>query len=590
MTVERVSTDWKVVPLEPTYKHGDLLLRTNYRPIGYASNLYKLYERVLDMRIRMRINLSCVQAGFRRGFGSITSLIRTKIIIDHCLSRGIDLYVVYIDFKQAFERVWREGLLHRLWEMGVTGKLWRVIRDLLTNTWAFVRTNYGDGDRFPVGMGIIQGSVLAAILFNIFITHISPELAHCAPTINNLRIPPLLFADDGNLFQVGVGPCKRIIAECLAWAAKWKMVVGQDKSKVMSIQRSQPLPLYADPKMFEICAHVVSLGVGIDLNGVYSQTYRKKILGRYVTKMHSIMKVGVRLGSLRPDMGLLLFVTLAQSLLKYALPLTTPNSSAIQALQEEQERFALNFLSLTNKVPPHAALAELGILDLELQARQDMLLTYHRIVNNKADKLTNRLMQWTIDTSNNTTTQMCTQELISLLPQYTWPEFCRVPYALAKLAIKQATLKQQEHRWAICEANLGHLTSDARLSKPQWGMEPSLIHLPPLDVMVYLSVRNGDSLRPQHTAAGLCAHCKRQPQSVLHLLQACPTLETLRNKFYHDARQSSPQAVYQLQLLPPKDAYHFIMGAGRNKSPAQEWDGFQKAAVQYVCSAMALPG
>lgn len=590
MMVERISTEWKCVPLEPMYKRGDLLLRANYRPIGYASNLYKLYERVLDVRIRMRIHLSCVQAGFRPIFGSITSLVRTKIIIDYCISKGVDLYVVYIDFKQAFERVWREGLLHRLWEMGVTGKLWRIVRDLLTNTSAFVRTNYGDGDAFPVDMGIIQGSVLAAILFNIFITHISPDLAHCAPIINNMRIPPLLFADDGNLFQIGEDKCKLIIEACLAWAAKWKMVVCQDKSKVMSIKNKTPPPLFADPKMFQICAHVVSLGVGIDNKGVYSQSYRKKILSRYVTKLQSIMRVGVRLGALRPDMGLYLFVSLAQSLLKYALPLTAPRSAAIQELQHEQERFAIDFLSLSDRVPPHAALAELGVLDLELQARKDMLLTYHRITNNNADTLTTKLMLWPLGPDQKTTIQQCEEELHYLLPLQTWVDFCRVPYALAKITIKQATLRQQEQRWAEMEANLGHLTSDARLSKPQWGLEPSLLRLPPMDVMTYISVRNGDALRPQHSAKnGLCAHCSTETQSTLHLLLGCPMLEALRHNFHKDMVTKAPQAASQYMKLPPKDSYHYLMGAGCKTTAPHQWETFQAAAVQYVCAAMALP-
>jgi hypothetical protein len=344
--------------------------------------------------------------------------------------------------------------------------------------------------------------------------------------------------------------------------------------------------------MFEICAHVVSLGVGIDNKGVYSQEYRRKILSRYVTKMHSIMRVGVRLGALRPDMGLYLFTTLAQSLLKYSLPLTAPDSKAIQALQEEQERFARSFLDFSINVPPHAALAELGILDLELQARQDMLLTYHRIANNKQDPLTNRLMLWHIGAGihSQTTLQKCEEELHHLLPLRTWPDFCRVPYALAKTAIKQATLQHQARRWSEAEANLGHLTADAKISKPQWGLEPSLLNLPPLDVMIYLRARNGDALCPQHTAASVCAHCHKEPQSVIHLLLACDTLYLLRQRFYTDAHQLAPQAIAQLYLLTPKAKYHYIMGAGGSKMPSQQWDPFQALAVQYVCAALALPG
>ncbi len=46
----------------------------------------------------------------------------------------MDLFLAAIGVKEAFERVWRVGIMFRLWEAGIRGKLWRVIDDILTNT------------------------------------------------------------------------------------------------------------------------------------------------------------------------------------------------------------------------------------------------------------------------------------------------------------------------------------------------------------------------------------------------------------------------------------------------------------------------
>jgi hypothetical protein len=123
---ERIATSWKTTPQMPTHKKGELTATTNYRPIVLMSNIYKNYERCVDVRIRSTIRIPDVQCAYRKNFGPLITLTRIQIVMDYCKTHNIDLYMVYVDFKQAFERVWRGGLLHRLWEAGVRGKLWRV--------------------------------------------------------------------------------------------------------------------------------------------------------------------------------------------------------------------------------------------------------------------------------------------------------------------------------------------------------------------------------------------------------------------------------------------------------------------------------
>ena len=101
------------------------------------------------------INLPPEQCGFRADFSTHTTLTRMGIIIEYCSARGIDLHLIATDFQEAFERAWRPGILYRLWEAGVKGKMWRLIKDLLTGTFAFVRTNYGDTPTFKTLEGIV---------------------------------------------------------------------------------------------------------------------------------------------------------------------------------------------------------------------------------------------------------------------------------------------------------------------------------------------------------------------------------------------------------------------------------------------------
>jgi hypothetical protein len=582
---ERVAKAWKTTPQSPLHKKGDIGAPLNYRPVTYMSNIYKTYERCIDPRVRGAILMPDAQCGFRKGYGPLVTLTRTKIVMDYCKQHNIDLFVVFIDFKQAFERVWRGGLLERLWEMGVRGKMWRVIKDMLTGTKTFVQTNFGPTDTWDVKMGIIQGSVLSAVLFIIFISHMATDLAHLSPSINGTTIPPQLFADDGTLFAVGEGPAVALIDGCVAWAAKWGMLLNMVKSKAMAL-REDALPLYRDRKMFELVATVVALGVGVDKRGVYSTAYLNTILTRLVTKVRTLMQAGVRLGALRPDMGLHLYTALAQSIVKYALPLTAPGSRQVRKLGEQQDRFARNYLCLPQSTPPHAAKAELGLVDYDLSSSISKLLLHHRI-SASSDRFTRKLTSWEL--GNGSTIDECKRVLHTLMPTAAWPYFINLPYTAAKANLKEAAMIVQTNRWRAQEGTLGHMTAHAFKSKPRWGLEASLQRVPSVALVTYLQVRNGAGVRPEHMHNGKCAKCANHAQSEAHLLWACAGTREARNSFSTRATQETPGAWQALARLQPQEAFHFLMGAGAQVVPAEEWARFQYTAVIFVQDIFGKP-
>ena len=168
-SLELTSGSWKRVLINPVYKKGSVFNPKNYHPISLLSNLFKFYERMIDARIRVVYEIILEQCGFRPGFGTETSLIRRSVLMQYCKAINQGLWLAFLDLEETFARAWREGILYRLWVGGVRVKCWRVIREMLKATVAFVRTNFGDTDTFPLPEGVPQGSVLAAILFLVFV-------------------------------------------------------------------------------------------------------------------------------------------------------------------------------------------------------------------------------------------------------------------------------------------------------------------------------------------------------------------------------------------------------------------------------------
>ena len=359
------------------------------------------------------------------------------------------------------------------------------------------------------------------------------------------------------------------------------MVINMIKSKALAMDENAQ-QLYADKKMFELVERAVALGVGIDRKGVYSTAYLKTILKRIVTKVRTIMQAGVRLGGLRPDMGLHLYASLAQSIVKYALPLTAASSMQVQKLDEQQARFARDYLSLPPTTPPHAAKAELGLLDYDLASTISKMLLHHRI-NSSPDTFTRGLVKW--DIGGHTTRSKCETELRTLMPHITWGNFANMPYRVAKADLKEAAEAMQVRRWNDLEHTLGHETAYASRSKPRWGIERSLHLIAPTDVVAYIQVRNGAGIGEHLEHGGMCALCAQHVQSEAHILWACMGTRGARNKFQAEATQVAPEAMRRLNELQPRQAFHFLMGAGARDVSEVEWAKFQPVAVKFVVEA-----
>ena len=120
----------------------------SYRPVSLTSNVGKLYERLVETRLRYWSEsngvISPAQAGFRAGRSTELQIARlAQLVMDGLqhqpLSRSL---ATLVDFSQAFDRVWKRGLLAKLNRVGVPPCLVRWTRSCLADRRAVVR--WGD--------------------------------------------------------------------------------------------------------------------------------------------------------------------------------------------------------------------------------------------------------------------------------------------------------------------------------------------------------------------------------------------------------------------------------------------------------------
>ena len=97
-----------------------------------------------------------------------------------------------VDFRRAFDRTWRTGLLWKMADLGLPRCLLTWVRAFLQDRQACVRINGQLGGYRCVGEGTPQGAVLSPLLFLLFINDISRDFPP--------GVEVTLFADDLALF------------------------------------------------------------------------------------------------------------------------------------------------------------------------------------------------------------------------------------------------------------------------------------------------------------------------------------------------------------------------------------------------------
>ena len=131
-------TCWLTAVITPILKPGKPPEDVgSYRPISLTSCIGKLAERMVNNRLYCWLEsnqlLDNTQAGFRKGCRAEDQLFRlTQSAIDG-FQEGKSTVAVFIDLQQAYDRVWRKGLLIKMHNMGVRGKLFNWVKAFLSN-------------------------------------------------------------------------------------------------------------------------------------------------------------------------------------------------------------------------------------------------------------------------------------------------------------------------------------------------------------------------------------------------------------------------------------------------------------------------
>ena len=150
-------------------KKGDPSVCANYRTISLISHASKILLKVILGRItpKTKFEVAEEQAGFRPQKCTHNHLCSLRIFTEKARSRRQPLYMCFVDFEKAFDKVNHKKLWKVMVDTGFAKHLVALIRALYENQKSNVRIHGETSGWFQAKQGVRQGCILSPYLFNI---------------------------------------------------------------------------------------------------------------------------------------------------------------------------------------------------------------------------------------------------------------------------------------------------------------------------------------------------------------------------------------------------------------------------------------
>ena len=177
----QIPESWTVGTIMPIYKNkGDRMDFNNYRGITILSCLGKLFTSVINSRLNKFADETKLinenQTGFRKNYSTLDHIFLLKNLIDLSVINNQKLYCAFVDYKKAFDTVWRSALWHKLLKSGIRGNIYNLIVNMYNNIKSCVSHDGQLSDYFISVNGVRQGENLSPFLFALFINDIEKFL------------------------------------------------------------------------------------------------------------------------------------------------------------------------------------------------------------------------------------------------------------------------------------------------------------------------------------------------------------------------------------------------------------------------------
>ena len=218
---------WCVSRLVLIFKSGNKMLCGNYRGISIMDTLAKIYDTLILNRLTLWCNIHKCQAGAQKKRSCIEQILTLRLLCDYAIFKKVKLYVLFVDFSKAYDRVPRSKMLSVLRESGCGKRMLMAIRAMYSCTKHILKSAV-----ISASIGVRQGAPTSCILFIMYIDRMVRMLHEAVVSdvfLGSLSV--LLLMDDAVILATNRTMCIKKLEVLRKYCNEYGMVINESKTK-----------------------------------------------------------------------------------------------------------------------------------------------------------------------------------------------------------------------------------------------------------------------------------------------------------------------------------------------------------------------
>jgi len=234
--------DFMKVIMIPLQKKQSATDCADYRTISLISHASKILLKILTKRIESKAKdyIGKNQFGFRKGYGTRDAIGIMRMLSERSLELDKDVYICFVDFEKAFDRVNWIKMMEVLKKIGVDWRDRRMVCSLYMGQTATVRVGDRCSEHSAVGRGVRQGCCLSPLLFTVYAEMMMVEAMEEVEEgikIGGKLLKDVRFADDQGMVADSEIGLQRLMDGLGSAAHQYDMKINVKKTKVMRVSR-----------------------------------------------------------------------------------------------------------------------------------------------------------------------------------------------------------------------------------------------------------------------------------------------------------------------------------------------------------------
>jgi len=235
--------DFTRVVMIPLQKKANAVECSDHRTISLISHASKIMLKVLTKRIEEKAKdlIGRNQFGFRRGCGTRDAIGVMRVLCERSMEHGNDVYICFVDFEKAFDRVSWEKMMKVLKNLGVDWRDRKMISELYLNQEAVIRVGDEESEPAIIGRGVRQGCPLSPLLFSIYAEVMMVEALDTIEEgvrVGGELVKDVRFADDQGMVASTEAGLQRMMESLNETCKRYDMKINVNKTNSMVVAKT----------------------------------------------------------------------------------------------------------------------------------------------------------------------------------------------------------------------------------------------------------------------------------------------------------------------------------------------------------------